>query len=104
MAHTRRTQLLMEPDEYAELERIAEQKRVSVAELIRTAVRVVYLRSPDDKLATVGHIAAMNLPVDSWSQMNGLVVPDEGGDRGGLRWRSSLTQTSSSTPRVATAC
>jgi predicted DNA-binding ribbon-helix-helix protein len=69
MPSRRRAQILMEPEEYDELTRIAEAKRVSVAELIRTAVRVVYLRSRDDRLATVDRIAAMELPIDSWDQM-----------------------------------
>ena len=69
MTQTRRAQILMDPEEYDELARIAEAKLVSVAELIRTAVRTVYLRSPEDRLAAVERIAAMELPVDSWSQM-----------------------------------
>lgn len=69
MAQTRRAQILMEPEEYDELARIAEARMVSVAELIRTAVRVVYLRSGDDRTATVERIVAMDLPVESWAQM-----------------------------------
>ncbi|MCK6527573.1 hypothetical protein L6R50_08425 [Myxococcota bacterium] len=66
MAPTRRAQILMDPEEYDELARIAEARMVSVAELIRNAVRVVYLRSRDDRLATVGRIVAMDLPVEPW--------------------------------------
>ena len=69
MAHARRVQILMDPDEYDELARIAEARMVSVAELIRTAVRVVYLRSRDDRMATVERIAAMDLPIDPWDRM-----------------------------------
>lgn len=69
MAQTRRAQILMDPEEYDELARIAEARMVSVAELIRRAVRVVYLRSRDDRMATVERIAAMDLPVDSWARM-----------------------------------
>lgn len=69
MAHTHRAQILMEPTEYEELTRIAEREKVSVAELIRAAVRAAYLRSPDDRLATVERIAARDLPIESWAQM-----------------------------------
>ncbi len=69
MAHTRRAQILMDPEEYDELARIAEAKKVSVAELIRAAVRTVYLRSRDDRMAAVERIAAMELPIDSWARM-----------------------------------
>jgi hypothetical protein len=39
MAATRRTQLLMEPDEFKRLKDEAHNRRCSVAELIRSAVR-----------------------------------------------------------------
>jgi predicted DNA-binding ribbon-helix-helix protein len=59
----------MDPEEYDELARIAEARKVSVAELIRAAVRTVYLRSRDDRMAAVERIAAMELPIDSWARM-----------------------------------
>lgn len=69
MAQTRRAQILMEPDEYDALARIAEARQVSVAELIRVAVRAAYLGSRDSRLDAVERIAAMELPVDGWAQM-----------------------------------
>ena len=69
MAHTRRAQILMEPEEYEQLVRIAQLRMVSVAELVRTAVRVLYFCSPDDRKATVARIAAMELPVGRWEEM-----------------------------------
>jgi len=43
MARTKRVQVLMEPEEHRRLERVAKERRVSVAELIRRAVRMQYL-------------------------------------------------------------
>lgn len=63
MARARRVQIRMEPDEYDTLARIAEARQVSVAELIRVAVRAAYLGSRDSRLDAVERIAAMELPV-----------------------------------------
>ncbi len=69
MAHTRRAQILMEPEEYEQLVRIAERREVSVAELIRSAVRAVYLRSPAERTAAVDRIASMDLPTAPWPEL-----------------------------------
>jgi len=69
VGHTRRTQILMEPEEYEQLARIAEGRGVSVAELFRSAVREKYLASTEDRLAAVARISAMNVPLGDWSQM-----------------------------------
>ena len=58
----KRTQILMEPDEYQRLQVIAERERVSVAELIRTAVRDRYLRTPMDREQIVQDILDTELP------------------------------------------
>ena len=59
MAATRRTQLLMDPDEFRQLRALARRKKTSVAELIRTAVRTVYLTAPPDRKAIVEDILKM---------------------------------------------
>ena len=69
MAHTRRAQILMEPEEYAQLERLAKEKGTSVAELIRRAVRERYLTSVTNKRALVSKIAGLALEVDDWETM-----------------------------------
>ncbi len=69
MAHTHRTQILMEPEEHARLARLAAQKRVSVADLIRTAIRLHYPYTPQDRAAAVDRIAAMTFPVEPWPEM-----------------------------------
>lgn len=67
MAQTRRAQILMDPDEYAELERVARERRTSVGELVRQAVRAQYLSSREERLRAVARIASMNLPVGDWA-------------------------------------
>lgn len=67
MACTRRIQILMEPQEYDEIEKIAQQRKTSVGALIREAVRERYLGSAADRLGAVERIAAMDLPVVDWN-------------------------------------
>jgi hypothetical protein len=43
MAATRRTELLMDPDEFKQLRVLARRRKTLVAELIRCAVRESYL-------------------------------------------------------------
>ena len=69
MAATRRTQLLMDPDEFRRLRALARRKKTSVAELIRTAVRTVYLTAPPDRKAIVEDILKMNLPSMDWNKV-----------------------------------
>jgi hypothetical protein len=47
MAKTKRVQVLLEPSEFDALERLAQDRGASVAELIRHAVRVQYLKVSD---------------------------------------------------------
>jgi len=60
----------MNPDEFRHLRSLARQKKTSVAELIRTAVREKYLapEQPDRK-AIVESILKMNLPVTDWDDV-----------------------------------
>jgi len=69
MAATRRTQLLMDPGEFRRLRALARRKKTSVAELIRTAVRTVYLTPPPDRKAIVQDILKMNLPSMDWKKV-----------------------------------
>lgn len=69
MAQTRRAQILMEPEEYEQLERVARERRTSVGELIRLAVRAQYLTSRDERQRAVERIAAMNLPTGEWADI-----------------------------------
>ncbi len=67
MTASKRAQILMEPEDYRRLEEIARQKNVSVAELIRIAVRERYLGGGAERRAGVESICSMNLPVIPWA-------------------------------------
>ncbi len=67
MPTTRRTQLLMDPEEFRQLRALARRNHTSVAELIRTAVRATYLRPRTaDRAPIVEAILRMKLPGMSW--------------------------------------
>lgn len=69
MAHTRHAHILMEPLEYEQLERIARQRRTSVAELIRRAVRESYLQQPSAEGDPVARLAALQLELPRWEEL-----------------------------------
>jgi len=69
MAATRRTQLLMDPGEYRQLRAVARKQRISVAELIRSAVRQSYLAPPPDRQRLVEAILALKLPKMNWKKL-----------------------------------
>ena len=68
MATTRRTQLLMNPDEFKQLRALARRRKTSVAELIRCAVRVSYLKAPADRKPLVEAILDLKLPKIGWKK------------------------------------
>ncbi len=68
MAPTRRTQLLMDPEEFRQLRALARRRKTSVAELIRCAVRQSYLRAPADRKPLVEAILGLNLPTLDWKK------------------------------------
>ncbi len=64
MPPTKRAQILMKTGEYSQLKKIAREKKVSVGELIRRAVRERYLLEPPvDRRKIVEDICSMNLPI-----------------------------------------
>lgn len=69
MAPTRRTQVLMEPAEFRKLQAEARRRHTSVADLIRSAVRQVYLSAKPDRSAIVDAIAGMRLPALDWKEV-----------------------------------
>jgi len=67
---TKRVQVLLEPFQYQRLEEIARQRDRSVGALIREAIDQTYLQGAvEDRLAAVRVLAAMQLPVADWEQM-----------------------------------
>lgn len=69
MAQTRRAQILMEPEEYQQLEHLAKQQQVSVAELIRTAVRERYFTRSEKSSSLIDAICGMNIDVSDWDSL-----------------------------------
>lgn len=69
MSRTRRAHVDMDPSEYEALAQLAAARHVSVATLIRAAVRTAYLETRAPRAEAVDQIAAMCLPVDPWPQM-----------------------------------
>ncbi|PYT08502.1 MAG: hypothetical protein DMF49_04950 [Acidobacteria bacterium] len=65
MAATRRTQILMEPEEFHRLRALARRRRTSVDELVRKAVRETYLEPSPDRGPIVEEILRMDLLLDT---------------------------------------
>ena len=78
MTATKRAQIMMEPDDYRRLEEIARRREVSVAELIRTAVRDRYLGGGDASHGAVETICGMSLPVIDWAAAETEIVEGHG--------------------------
>ena len=69
MAKTRRAQIPMDPAEYARLEEIARRKGVSMAELIRAALRQLYLIERSQSEDLVDEICGMDIRLDDWDKL-----------------------------------
>jgi len=70
MAQTRRAQITIEPEEYRQLESLAHQKGVSVADLILEAVRERYLTPPSSRREIVQEIFRLEIPIEEdWSSI-----------------------------------
>jgi hypothetical protein len=70
MAQTRRAQITIETGEYQQLESLAYRKGVSVADLIRTAVRERYLTRPTSRREIVQEIFRLEVPIEEdWSSI-----------------------------------
>jgi predicted transcriptional regulator len=69
--YTKRLQILLPPVLWERLQVLARERRVSAATLIRDAVEQVYFseRPAISPLEAVQQLAAMNLPVADWEQM-----------------------------------
>ena len=80
MAASRRAQILMEPGEYRRLEAIAGRRKVSVAELIRRAVREKYLLPREHRAAIADEIAGMTLPIGDWRKVEREIEDAHGDD------------------------
>jgi predicted transcriptional regulator len=67
---TKRVQVLLDPFQYQRLDELARQRNRSMGALIREAIDHVYLQSAmEERLGAVRALAAMQLPVADWEQM-----------------------------------
>ena len=78
MPHTKRAQVLMEPEEYRRLEAVAAERGVAVAELIRTAVRERFLLTRRERRRLVDEILGLDLPAIDWQEAEDDVVRARG--------------------------
>jgi hypothetical protein len=78
MAATKRAQVLMEPAEYARLAEMARQGQVSVAELIRSAVRERYLAAPLRRRAAE-EILSISVRIGRWELVEKQIAEAHGG-------------------------
>jgi hypothetical protein len=70
MAQTRRAQITIEPEEYRQLESLAHQKGISVADLILEAVRERYLTPPSSRREIVQEIFRLEIPIEEdWNSI-----------------------------------
>jgi len=69
MPTTRRTQILMDPEEYRRLRNLARSRKTSVGALIRKAVRQVYIQPVPDRQAIVESILELRIPLPSWKRL-----------------------------------
>lgn len=69
MARTKRAQVLLEPREYAVVERLSREKGTTVSNLIREAVVEAYMPVTGDGARIAEDIAAMNVPVGEWDEI-----------------------------------
>lgn len=74
MKLTKRSQVLLEEEQYKKLEKLAKQKKVSVGALIRAAIEKVYHLGKKDRIQAVQKIAAMDLPVDDWEKIEKEII------------------------------
>ena len=67
---TKRVQVLLDPFQYQRLDELVRQRDQSMGALIREAIDHVYLQSAvEERLGAVRALAAMQLPVADWEQM-----------------------------------
>jgi len=76
MELSKKTTILFSPDLHERLTRLAEQRKTSIGELVRTAVERQYgLVSVEERLEAVTALGAFELPVGSPQEMERDSVP-----------------------------
>jgi predicted DNA-binding ribbon-helix-helix protein len=71
MAELRKTQVLLEPEEYDRLEEIAQKRGISIPELIRLTVRERYMPASHTRQEAAAAILRMKIPGawKSWEEI-----------------------------------
>lgn len=72
--YIKRTQVLLSEEQYERLTREARARGESMGSLIREAVDRAYDDDRERKLKLVEEIAAMNLPVSDWDEMEEEII------------------------------
>ena len=72
--YIKRTQVLLSEEQYERLTREARSRGESMGSLIREAVDRAYDDDRERKLKLVEEIAAMNLPVSDWDEMEEEII------------------------------
>ena len=73
---SKKTTILFPPDLHARLLRLARQKGTSLGDLVRSACERQYgLATPEERLAAVAALAALDLPVGTPEEMARQSVP-----------------------------
>jgi len=73
---TKKTTILLQPELHRRLSRLADQRRTSIGELIRTAVERQYgLGASDERVRAARALAELSLPVGSAEEMKLESVP-----------------------------
>jgi len=76
MELSKKTTILFSPDLHERLTRLAEQRKTSIGELVRTAVELQYgLVSREERLDAVDALGELELPVGSPEEMEKESVP-----------------------------
>ncbi len=74
---SKKTTILFSPELHARLTRLAALKGTSMGELVRAACERHYgTPTREERIAAARQLAAMNLPVSDWEQMERECVPD----------------------------
>ena len=77
MELSKKTTILFPPDLYAHLARVAEEKSMSLGQLVREACVELYgFTAPADRLAAVEELARLALPVGTPTKMKRESVPE----------------------------
>ena len=72
--YNKRTQVLLSEEQYERIAREARARGESMGSLIREAVDRAYDDDRERKLKLVKEIAAMNLPVSDWDEMEEEII------------------------------